>query len=119
MAIMPDRRTSVRKSWNIPVTLCKSEIDITFTGTCVNVNQKGALIKTGNWQCFQANDQTSVICFLPPDLTGQNETLGLRGGAIIRRVDPINEAVAIEFVNSLRQFEPISSHFTYGQLRTK
>ena len=107
MARMLDRRTSVRKSWNIPVTLCKSEIDITFTGTCVNLNQKGALIKTENWQCFQANDQTSVICFLPPDLTGQNETLGLCGAAIIRRVEPINQAVAVELVNSLRQFEPV------------
>jgi hypothetical protein len=48
-----------------------------------------------------------VVCFLPPGFTGQDEPICLLGDAIVRRVDQVNEAVAVEFVKNLKQFEPV------------
>jgi hypothetical protein len=48
-----------------------------------------------------------VTCYLPPDITGQNESVGLKGEAVVRRVDQINGAVAVEFEKSFKQFKPV------------
>ena len=62
-------------------------------------------MRTEDWSSFQVNDEAIVICFLPPDFSGQDEFIGLQGEAIIRRLDPANKCVAVEFVKSFRQFE--------------
>ena len=107
MATMSDRRKSVRQGWNLPVKLCKNGLRLVFEGMSINVSQRGAFIKTKNWQCFQVRDRARVTCYLPPYITGQNDTIGLHGAAVIRRVDQVNEAVAVEFVKSFNQFKPV------------
>jgi hypothetical protein len=67
----------------------------------------GAFVRTEDWSSFKVNDEAIVICFLPPDFSGQDEFIGLQGEAIIRRLDPANKCVAVEFVKSFRQFEKV------------
>jgi len=105
MVQIPDRRQSVRIGWNISVVLRKEGLDRSFEGLSVNVSQLGAAIETKNWQCFKIQDQTAVVCFIPPDLSGQNKNICLLGEAVVKRVDPINEMVAVKFVKNFRQFE--------------
>ena len=69
------------------------------------MSQTGAFIRTENWSSFQVNDEAIVTCFLPPDFSGQDEFIGLQGEVTIRRLDPENKCVAVEFVKSFRQFE--------------
>jgi hypothetical protein len=45
--------------------------------------------------------------FLPPDFTGQNKTIGLQGDAVITRIDRENEGIAVEFIKTFRELEPI------------
>ena len=102
-----DRRQNVRFGWDVPVKLRKDGLDLSFEGRSVNVSQGGAFIRTENWPCFQVRDRATVVCFLPPGFTGQDEPICLLGDAIVRRVDQVNEAVAVEFVKNLKQFEPV------------
>ena len=105
--IGPDRRMSVRQSWRLSIILQKPELGLSFDGVSVNVSQRGAFINTKNWQCFQVEELTTVTCILPPHFTGQNQPISLQGAATVRRVDQINEAVAVEFMKRLKQFEPL------------
>jgi hypothetical protein len=103
---IPDRRVNVRLSWNFPVTISKDGLDHPFEGTSVNVSQRGALIATKSWPCFKVRDTATVVCYLTGEFTGQKQTVGLEGAAVVRRVDQINEAVAVEFVKNFNQFKP-------------
>jgi len=69
------------------------------------MSQMGAFIRTEDCSSFQVKDEAIVTCFLPPDFTGQDEFIGLQGKATIRRLDPVNKCVAVEFVRSFRQFK--------------
>ena len=40
------------------------------------------------------DDETEIIFFLPPELTGQNETLTLKGLGAVRRVDSDRWAIS-------------------------
>ena len=71
------------------------------------MSQTGALLRTEGCCSFQVNDEAIVTCFLPPDFSGQDEFIGLQGEATVRRLDPVNKCVAIEFVKSFRQFEKV------------
>ena len=102
-----DRRKAVRIGWNVPAELYKDELNLSFEGITQNVSQEGAFISTKNWQCFKVDDLATIICFLPPDCTGQCETICIQGEATVCRVDQVNQGVAVEFHKSFRQFEPI------------
>ena len=106
---IPDRRQSVRLGWNVRVELRKEGLDRSFGGTSVNLSQGGAAIETKNWQCFQVHDRTMVFCFIPPDVSGQNENICLIGEAVVKRVDQINEMIGVEFLKNLRQFERVQA----------
>ena len=80
-------------------------LNLWFKGISVNMSQMGAAIRTEYWSFFQVDDETIVTCFLPPAFTGQNGSIALRGDGTIRRIDPVNECVAVEFLKSFRQFE--------------
>jgi hypothetical protein len=69
------------------------------------MSQMGAFIRTEEWSSFQINNKTILTCFLPPDFSGQDEFMALQGEATVRRLDPANKCVAVEFVKSFRQFE--------------
>ena len=105
--IIPDRRREPRFTWRFPVTLCREEGNLRFEGTTVNMSQMGAFIRAEDWSFFQVNDEAIVTCYLLPDYTGHDEFICLQGKATVRRLDPVNKCVAVEFVKSFKQFERI------------
>lgn len=105
--ISPDRRRHPRLRQNFQVQLLKEGADFSLEGTSVNLSQGGAFIKVKNWQSFQVQDRAIVTFFLPPEYTGQDMTVTLQGGAVIRRVDQEKEGIGIEFIISFRQFERV------------
>jgi hypothetical protein len=101
----PDRRREPRFKMRFPVRICRDRLNLWYEGTSVNMSQTGAFIRTEDWSSFQVNDEAIVTCFLPPDFSGQDEFIGLQGKATIRRLDPVNKCLAMEFVKSFKQFE--------------
>jgi hypothetical protein len=77
-------------------------------GESENVSQAGAFVKTERWPGFQSHDQVVITFCLPPDFTGQDKPIGLRGDGVVTRVDPGREGFGIEFARSFRQFEQVS-----------
>ena len=104
---IPDRRKFIRLGREFPVKLFTEELDCSFEGKTVNLSQAGAFIKTTGYHFLQVKDETILTCFIPPDFTGQDTTIGLRGSAIICRTDQESEAVAVQFVKIFKQFERI------------
>lgn len=103
------RRPRVRK--NFQVTLHKRVAGIPdglLGGTTLDLSQSGAFIKTENWHFFKPNELTELTIFLPPDFTDMDAPIGLRGSAIVRKVDRLREGIAVEFINELKQFRPIT-----------
>jgi hypothetical protein len=47
--------------------------------------------------------------FLPPRFTGQDKTIGLRGRAVVSRIDKKNQGIGVEFVKNFRLFEIIAA----------
>jgi len=83
-------------------------LDVLLEGITLDLSQGGAFIKTEGWHFFKPNEVTELTIFLPPDFTGMDAPIGLRGSAIVRRVDQSREGIAVEFINELRQFRPIT-----------
>jgi hypothetical protein len=102
-----NRRREPRFTMRFPVRLCRSGLNLWFEGTSVNMSQMGAFIRTEDWSSFQVNNKTIFTCFLPPDFSGQDEFVALQGEATVRRIDPANKCLAVEFVKSFRQFEKV------------
>jgi hypothetical protein len=46
-----------------------------------------------------------IVFFEPPEFTGQNDTLTLKGLGTVRRVDGDRWGIAVEFPKKLRTFE--------------
>jgi hypothetical protein len=44
--------------------------------------------------------------YLPPEFTGQNNTLVLTGPALVKRIEKERQGVAVEFLRELRTFQP-------------
>jgi hypothetical protein len=83
------------------------ELDLSLDGTSVDLSQGGAFIQVKNYQSLQVQDRATVTFFLPPEYTGQNTTVTLQGGAVIRRVDQKNGGIGVEFVKNFRQFDRV------------
>jgi hypothetical protein len=102
------RRPRVRKSFQ--VTLHKRVPGIPdglLAGNTLDLSDSGAFIKTENWHFFKPNELTELTIFLPRDFTGMGAPIGLRGSAIVRRVDRLREGIAVEFTKQLMQFRVI------------
>jgi hypothetical protein len=106
-----DQRGHTRLRKNFQVTLRKKVpgvLDVLLEGNTLELSQGGAFIKTEGWHSFEPNDLTELILFLPPDFTGMDTPIGLHGSAIVKRVDPLREGIAVEFTKELRQFIQIA-----------
>ena len=77
-------------------------------GNTLDLSQSSAFIETENWHFFKPNELTELTIFLPPDFTGMDAPIGLRGSVIVRRVDRLREGIAVEFINELKQFRRIT-----------
>jgi hypothetical protein len=103
------RRPRVRK--NFQVTLHKSVPGIPdglLAGNTLDLSDSGAFIETENWHFFKPNELTELTIFLPPDFTDMDVPIGLRGSAIVRRVDRLRGGIAVEFIKQLMQFRVIT-----------
>lgn len=102
-----ERRKHVRVKRHFVTEIVNAEGNYETEGVTENVSQGGAFIKTKDWRAFQAGDQTVVTFLLPPSFTDRKETIGLRGDAVIKRIDQEIEGIALQFTKSFGQFERI------------
>lgn len=114
-----DQRKNPRIRQGFKVKFLKQGLDLTLEGITADLSQKGAFVKTRHWRSFQAGDPAVFTFFLPPDFTGQSKMVGLQGSAIISRVDQENEGLGIEFIKSLKQFDPVVTSDVAGKIRYK
>ena len=114
-----DRRKDIRVTQYFRAKLAKGDVPNGVEGETQNLSQGGAFVRTSDWRSFQVKDRTVVTLFLPPAFSGQEAPIGLRGPAIITRIDEENEGVALEFVRSFRQFERIDEPEVSGKFRYK
>ena len=81
-----------------------------LSGITHNLSQSGAFIISPSWSDFQVDDETELMFSLPPEFTGQNDTVILKGLVTVRRVDGDRWGIAIEFTKDLKTFEVYSSN---------
>ena len=103
----PDRRKYPRLKQSFRAELSKQGTSHSCKGTSIDLSQGGALIKLNQVEGFKVKDAAIVSFALPPEYTGQQKTIRLKGGAIITRIDQKNKAVGVEFTRNLKQFEPV------------
>jgi len=99
-----NRRQHKRLSFHFATILNTPRFELPIEGVTQNLSQGGALIKTGDWRTFQIDESAIVTLFLPPTFSGQDETIGLQGMAVVRRIDQEKEGVAVQFTESFKQF---------------
>jgi hypothetical protein len=102
---MVERRKHIRKVRHFQSSLFKLELYSPVSGMTENLSPGGALIKTRDWRAFQPQDQVVVTLLIPPSFSGQDKTISLQGAAVVARVDQENEGVAVQFSNSLKEFD--------------
>ncbi len=100
-----EHRKNIRVRRNFPVRLFMEDLNLFIEGITTNLSQGGAFIKSKNRHSCQAGALAVLTFFLPPDFTGQNETIGLQGDAVITRIDQENKGIAVEFIKTFREFE--------------
>ena len=111
----PDRRKYPRLRQSFRVELFKQGSRHSLDGTSVDVSQGGAFIKTKQWRALKVKDYAVVAFSLPPDYTGQEKTILLRGEAVITRVDQKNKGIGVKFTKKFRNFEPVPLDNAVGQ----
>ena len=102
-----ERRKHPRLQQKLQVKLSKARLDLVLDGNSINVSQGGAFIKFNKWNSFKVHDGAVIAFFLPPEFTGQYETIGLQGDAVVARVDRKNKGIGVVFTKKFKQFEPI------------
>jgi len=105
--INPDNRKYPRLKQKFEVQIYRHGLDLSLDGVSVNISQGGAFIKTTDWQSFRVHDMAVFAFLLPPRFTGQDKTIGLKGGAVVSRIDKKYQGIGIEFVKNFRLFELI------------
>ena len=109
MTVPSDKRKYPRLSQNFQTKARIPRTAEQLSGITDNLSQSGAFIISTSWYDFQLDDQTEIIFFLPPEFTGQNHTLILKGLGTVRRVDRDRWGIAVEFLKELRTFEVYSA----------
>ena len=102
-----ERRRSTRLHRQFVVHL-RSLTGSEAEGESEDVSQVGAFVKTDRWIGFKTRDEVVITFCLPPDFTGQDKPIGLRGDAVVTRIDRGRQGVGVEFARSFRQFEQVS-----------
>jgi hypothetical protein len=103
-----EHRKNIRVRRNFPVRLFMEDLNLFFEGITTNLSQGGAFIKSKNVNSCQAGALAILTFFLPPDFTGQNETIGLQGDTVITWIDQENKGIAVEFIKTFRELERVN-----------
>ena len=96
--------TRTLNHFNIKIRLTRTSKEV--DGVTQNLSQGGAFVMSPSYPALQKNEQAETLLFLPPEFTGQNQTLTLTGPAVIRRIDKQKKGVAVEFLKELKTFKP-------------
>jgi hypothetical protein len=97
-----DTRTLNNFRTKIRLTRISEEVD----GVTLDLSQGGAFVTNASWLDFRKNEQAEMRLFLPPEFTGQEDTLTLTGPAMIKRVEQERQGVAVKFLKELKAFTP-------------
>jgi hypothetical protein len=114
-----ERRKHVRIQRQFEARLFNAKVKCETEGLTENISQGGVYVKTRDWRSFQTGDQAIVTLFLPPNFTDREKMFGLRGNAIVRRVDNKKEGVALEFASELQEFEKVEHSEIAAKFRYK
>jgi hypothetical protein len=105
MAVSERRKYArTNNTFRIRVKIARTSNEL--EGITQNVSQGGAFISSPSWPLFQENDQAEMRIFLPPEFTGQRDTLTLTGPGVLKRIEEDKQGVAFEFLRQLKTFEP-------------
>ncbi|MGD8370175.1 MAG: PilZ domain-containing protein [Syntrophobacterales bacterium] len=96
--------TRTLRSFRIKIKLARTSKEV--DGVTQDLSQGGAFISSPSWPTFHQNDQAEMRVYLPPEFTGQNNTLVLTGPALVKRIEKERQGVAVEFLRELRTFQP-------------
>ena len=100
-----DRRKYPRISQQFIAHLSEPGMHESIVGVTDNISQGGAFIKTDKWTTLQIQDLKIITFFVPPAFSGQNETIGLQGSGIVKRIESERKGVAVQFDKPLKLFE--------------
>jgi hypothetical protein len=93
----------IRRNLKAKVKLIRSSTEI--EGLTRDLSQGGAFIEISSWSAFHENDQAKIQLFLPPEFTGQKETMVLVGPAVVKRIEGDRGGIAVQFLKELKTFE--------------
>jgi hypothetical protein len=114
-----DRRKDVRINRHFAAEVLKQRTNYGARGTTEDISLGGAFVKTEDWRAFQINEQTLVTFILPPVMSGMGQPVGLRGSAVITRVDEEREGIALQFTKNFKQFDKVHNLEVAGEARYK
>jgi hypothetical protein len=100
-----ERRRHVRLRRQLQVTISLPRLSNEVSGETKNLSQAGALVSLPGDSSFNKGDQVSIHLLLPPEMTGQRETLVLMGPAVVQRIDHKSHSLALQFSRKLSTFE--------------
>jgi hypothetical protein len=101
-----ERRKYTRTLNNFKIKIRLARTSKEADGVTHNLSQGGAFVMSPSWPVLQKDEQAEMRLFLPPEFTGQNQTLTLTGPAVIRRIDKHKQGVAVQFLKELKTFKP-------------
>jgi len=105
MIFQPERRKHQRFQRRLESKIELTYNSVEFEGIIEDLSQVGAFISTPSWSAVQENDKTMVRLFLPPEMTGQSDTLILQGSAVVRRAEKDRGGIALQFIKQLKTFD--------------
>lgn len=105
-----ERRQDMRLNLHFMTKLAKAGLPCMAEGMIENVSQKGALIRTKNFNTFQLKDKVIIVFFVPSSFSGHDMTICLSDVGVVIRIDEEKATIAIKFDRSLRQFRRVDDH---------
>jgi hypothetical protein len=99
-----ERRKHRRLQRRFKATIGVSRLSYEIEGETENISPGGALVSAPACSSFDLGDQVAIHLSLPPEWTGQQDTIVLAGPASVRRLDRERKAVALQFTMELRTF---------------
>jgi hypothetical protein len=105
MNFQPERRKHKRFQKRLKSKIELTHNSVEFDGITEDMSQGGAFISTPGWSEVQENDKTTVRLFLPPEMTGQGDTLILQGPAVVIRAENDRGGIALQFAKQLKTFD--------------
>jgi hypothetical protein len=99
-----ERRQHVRLRRQLSVIITLPRLSVEVSGETEDLSQAGTLVSLPGYSSFNTGE-VSIQLFLPPEMTGQRETLVLVGPAVVKRIDHESQSLALQFSRKLKTFE--------------